>query len=134
MVEASPDSRPRPVGEPVGPLETQLRGEVFKTVSGQLLGTYRLDTTLPPPLGELLLAVERRVAVDRERIRHRARAVRVEHWSGGSTSDGRGRWEADIVAQSANGAYKQVGRVRLTVQLLGSAPARTPSVPHRRVG
>lgn len=134
MTDAPPDPRSGPPPATPEPIDAQLRGEVFKTVSGQLLGTYRIDLSLPPPLGELLRAVERRVAVDRERIRHRARSVRVEAWSGGLTPDGRGRWEADIVALSPRGSWRRAGRVRLTLQLVTAQPAGHAPEPGRRAG
>jgi hypothetical protein len=98
------------------PLERALSGEIYRSVFGGLRGVYELRAQAAPQVGELKEALARRVAADRQGLRHQRGDLRLVEWCGGWTPAGRGIFEAVIVVDGGEGRWRQAGRVRVVVR------------------
>ncbi len=110
----------------------ELTGEVFRGVTGGLVGVYEVTVDAAPPSG-LFEAVEHQVHLDRQSLRHERGETKLGEWFGGWTPEGVGRFEAEIWIAADRGHQRRAGRVRLVVRPAHPLEAwqeQLPSIVH----
>jgi hypothetical protein len=112
----------RPVPRRAG-LEADLVGDVYKTAAGWLRATYELELEGPHTQAEVHAAVERRLVKDQAGLRRRAGRARLADWYGGWTTEGVGRFGAEIWADRPGRPARWLGQLQLVVFPVGRAAA-----------
>jgi hypothetical protein len=96
--------------------DSDLTGETFHTVFGNLLGIYKWEWDRVPSLDEIKEGMNRRVQSDCLRLRGRPRQTRLAGWHGGWTAEGVGIFAADIWGLPRRGPTRHLGHASVVVR------------------
>jgi hypothetical protein len=106
--------------------DSDLTGETFRTVFGNLLGIYKWEWDRVPSLDEIKEGMDRRVQSDCLRLRGRPRQTRLAGWHGGRTAEGVGIFAADIWGLPRRGPTRHLGHASVVVRTSADHGHSTP--------